>query len=285
MVIPVIILNYNSVSDCRKCISFLKRQRNVKLEIIIVDNCSPKNDCEAVKQLCKAQNCTFIQASSNQGYNAGNNIGLRYAVDKGYEYALIANPDMEFLQTDYLLCLVDKLRQDSSVVVVASDIVSLDGLHQNPMLRDGDWHGCFGWLTGLFKKKKADTYDFIDNYTENHYCSKVSGCCFLIRLDFVQSIGYLDENVFLYCEEAILSRQTEQKGFRMYYLADKQVVHAHVKNEKGDPIKRFNHWKQSRLYFIDHYSGDSWWGKQIAKLSMRMYVDVFGIMTKIRKML
>lgn len=26
------------------------------------------------------------------------NIGLRYAANKGYEYALIANPDMEFPQ-------------------------------------------------------------------------------------------------------------------------------------------------------------------------------------------
>lgn len=285
MTVPIIILNYNSSADCQKCVSFLKRQEGIDTELILVDNCSKEEDLIVLRTLAAEQGCTLIENKENHGYNAGNNIGLRYAVEKGYEYALIANPDMEFLQTDYLLCLVDKLQQDSSVVVVASDIVGLDGLHQNPMLRDGDWHGCFGWLTGLFKKKKADTYDFIDNYTESHYCSKVSGCCFLIRLDFVQSIGYLDENVFLYCEEAILSRQTEQKGFRMYYLADKQVVHAHVKNEKGDPIKRFNHWKRSRLYFIDRYSEDSWWGKEIAKLSMRMYVVAFEIMTKIRKTL
>lgn len=285
MTVPIIILNYNSSADCRKCVSFLKQQKGIDTELILVDNCSKEEDLIVLRTLAAEQGCTLIENKENHGYNAGNNIGLRYAVEKGYEYALIANPDMEFPQTDYLLCLVDKLQQDSSVVVVASDIVGLDGLHQNPMLRDGDWHSSFGWLTSLLKKKKADTYDFIDNYTENHYCSKVSGCCFLIRLDFVQSIGYLDENVFLYCEEAILSRQTEQKGFRMYYLADKQVVHAHVKNEKGDPVKRFKYWKRSRLYFIDRYSEDSWFGKQIAKFSMRMYVDVFGMVTKIRKML
>ncbi len=285
MTIPIIILNYNTSADCRKCVSFLKQQEGVNTEIILVDNCSKEESLIALRVLAAEQGCTLIENKENRGYNAGNNIGLRYAAKKGYEYALIANPDMEFPQTDYLLCLVDKLLQDSSVVVVASDIVGLDGLHQNPMFRDGDWRGCFGWLTSLLKKIKADTYDFIDNYTESHYCSKVSGCCFLIRLNFVQSIGYLDENVFLYCEEAILSRQTEQKGFRMYYLADKQVVHAHVKNEKGDPVKRFKHWKRSRLYFIDTYSGDCWFGREIAKLSMRMYVGIFSIIMRIKKML
>ena len=40
MKVAVIVLNYNSSTDCRKCISDLKRQEGVELEIIIVDNCS-----------------------------------------------------------------------------------------------------------------------------------------------------------------------------------------------------------------------------------------------------
>ena len=42
MKIPVILLNYNSSGDCRKCVSFLKRQEGVETEIVIVDNCSPQ---------------------------------------------------------------------------------------------------------------------------------------------------------------------------------------------------------------------------------------------------
>lgn len=281
--IPVIILNYNSAEDCKKCVSFLKKQEGVEVEIVIVDNCSRPDDLELVKELCKDEECTLLVNRENRGYSAGNNAGLKYAAEKGYQYALIANPDMEFPQRDYLFRLANKLEQSPEVVIVASDIVGLNGMHQNPMCRDDNWRGCFGWLTGFFKKKKKDTYDFIDNYRENHYCSKVSGCCFLIRMDFVHSIRYFDEQVFLYCEEAILSRQVEQKGLRMYYLADVQAVHAHVKNEKGDPIKRFEYWKRSRIYFINCYSGDSWWGKTVFKLSVRMYVFVLSVIFRLRK--
>ena len=71
MKVPVILLNYNSSADCRKCISDLKRQEGVSLEIIIVDNCSRKDDTLAVKELAEEQGCTFISAKENRGYNAG----------------------------------------------------------------------------------------------------------------------------------------------------------------------------------------------------------------------
>ena len=83
MKVPVILLNYNSSADCTKCVSDLKRQEGVELEIIIVDNCSREDDALAVEQLAKAEGCTFIAAKENRGYNAGNNLGLRYATGRG----------------------------------------------------------------------------------------------------------------------------------------------------------------------------------------------------------
>ena len=284
MKIATIILNYNSSADCHKCISYLKAQQGVEQEIVVVDNCSREDDRKAVETLCKEQSCTFIANKENKGYNAGNNVGLRYAAEKGYEYALITNPDMEFPQIDYLANLLAQMQEDEKIVICGSDIVGADGIHQSPMGKEGNWRGSFGWVKDIFgnKNKNNDAYKFIDNYKESHYCHKVSGCCFMIRIPFLKEIGFLDENVFLYCEEAILSRQVEIAGKRMYYLATAQAVHRHVKSEKGDPVKRFKVWGKSRCYFIDHYSKDHWLGKQIAKLSMRLYVLVFTLYNKIK---
>ena len=284
MKIAVIILNYNNSTDCSKCIGFLKQQQGIEQEIIVVDNCSREDDRNAVEALCKEQNCTFIANCENKGYNAGNNIGLRYAAEKGYEYALIANPDMEFPQKDYLAALLTKMQEDYKIVVCGSDIVGADGIHQSPMGKDGNWRGSFAWIKEIFgKKKKSDAYDFIDNYCESHYCHKVSGCCFMIRMSFLKDIDFFDEKVFLYCEEAILSSQVELAGKRMYYLATAQAVHRHIKSDKGDPVKRFKTWGKSRCYFIDKYSKDHWFGKQIAKLSMKTYVMTFVLYNKLKK--
>lgn len=284
MKIAIIILNYNSSADCCKCINFLKQQQGVDTEIIVVDNCSLEEDRKAVEIICKENDCTFIANNENKGYNAGNNAGLRYAVEKGYEYALIANPDMEFPQKDYLYRLAEKLQNDTDIVVCGSDIIGADGIHQSPMGKEGNWRNSFGWIKDILRRKKqGEAYDFIDNYKESHYCHKVSGCCFMIKTAFLEQINFFDEKVFLYCEEAILSRQVEIAGKKMYYLATAQAVHRHVKSEKGNPMKRFKTWGKSRCYFIDHYSQDSWIGKQIAKLSMKMYVLAFVIYNKLKR--
>lgn len=275
MKVAVIILNYNSSEDCQKCVSFLKRQEGVELDLILIDNCSP--DGGKVEALCQEEGCTFIPSKENRGYNAGNNIGLRYAANKGYKFALIANPDMEFPQTDYVKKLVETMKTDSNIVVAGSDIVGPNGVHQNPMMRDGDWRSSFGWIKGILAKQKTDAYDFIDNYAENHYCWKVSGCCLMVHLDFMKEIGFFDEYPFLYCEEAILSRQVEIADKRMYYTADIQAIHRHIASTKGDPIARFRQWKRSRIYFINRYSGDSWIGKKIACFSMQLYVGLFSL--------
>lgn len=281
MKVAVIILNYNSSDDCRKCVSFLKRQEGVELELILVDNCSPDGDKVAV--LCREQNCTFIASTENRGYNAGNNVGLRYAAERGYKYALIANPDMEFPQTDYVAKLVATMEKDPEIVVCGSDIVGANGVHQNPLVRDGNWVTSFGWVKGIFRKKQIDSYEFIDNYKDSHYCAKVSGCCLMVRMDFIQEIGFFDEYPFLYCEEPILSRQVEMTGRRMYYLADVQAIHRHIPSTKGNPVKRFQHWERSRLYFVNHYSGDSWIGKKVNIFSISLYVALYKIFYHIKR--
>lgn len=281
MKVAVIILNYNSYDDCRKCVVSLQRQKDIDLELILVDNNSPDRDRLAA--FAQEADCTFISSKENRGYNAGNNLGLRYAVECGYGYALIANPDMEFPQSDYIAKLVDVMESDHDIVVAGTDIIGSDGRHQSPMFRDGNWTESLDWIRSSFRKPKTDTYEFIDNYSESHYCAKVSGCCLMMRLDFIKEIGFFDENPFLYCEEAILARQVEAAGKRMYYTASLQAIHQHIPSKKGDSVKRFRRWKRSRIYFIERYSGDCWLGKKISILSISLYVLLLSFVMKIRK--
>ena len=175
MKIATILLNYNSANDCKKCIGYLLKQQGLLQEIIVVDNCSGNEEKNAIELFCKENDITFIANNTNSGYNAGNNVGLRYAAEQGYEFALIANPDMEFPQPNYIDKLLQPMIADKEVVVCGSDFVGLDGRHQSPMYRDGNWLGSWGWLIGIFIKQKTDTYDFIDKYTRSHFCAKVSG--------------------------------------------------------------------------------------------------------------
>lgn len=276
MKIPIIILNYNSSRDCRKCIGFLREQEGVETEIVVVDNLSPlPGEQESVRRLCREQGCTFIQARENRGYNAGNNIGLRYAAQKGYKYALIANPDMEFPQRDYLRRMAQEMDRRPEVAVMGSDIVGPEGDHQNPMGRDGEWRESFWWFRGifldpLFHRHRPSEAD--QDFARTRYCPKVGGCCLMVRMSYMEHIGYFDEGVFLFCEEAILCRQVERDGRRMLYLAEAQALHRHIKSEKGDPVRRYEAWLRSRKYFIRKYNREALPLKWLEMLSAHMYV-------------
>lgn len=276
--IPIIVLNYNSSSDCRKCVSYLKQQQGVDIEIILVDNCSKSDDLTALRSLSTEERCTLLENKENRGYNAGNNIGLRYAAEQGYQYALIANPDMEFPQTDYLHKLLSVMDKNESVVVAGSDIVTPEGIHQNPKDNGNDsWTGCFNWMKFIFhKKNNTATPDWVGNPHQSASCRILNGCCLMLRISFLKDIGFFDENVFLYGEETILGKQVEIIGKQAYYYADTYAIHNHVKSKEGNASFRFKHWKHSRLLYIKKYSGYPFYGKWLSLFSTHLYFFVLG---------
>ena len=246
MKVAIIILNYNSLNDCRKCISFLKQQEGIEFELILVDNCSA--EVNKVETFCKEEGCTFLSSKKNRGYNAGNNIGLRYAAQKGYEYALITNPDMEFPQINYVSSLITIMEKNREIVVVGSDIIGPNNMHQNPLDFVSFWSE-FLWPIDMIRNKllKKPIASILDS-TKSGYCPMLSGCCFGIRMDFLIRQNFFDENVFLYCEEPILAYQVKNSGLKLYYLADSLAIHRHIKSTKGNPYKRIMILCDSRNY-------------------------------------
>ena len=285
MKIAVIILNYNSSDDCRKCVGFLKRQEGVDLEILLVDNASRPEESRAVDVLCRKESLTFIPSVENRGYNAGNNIGLRYAAGKGYEYVMIANPDMEFPDIHYVARLSQELSAHGDVVVIGSDIVTPEGVHQNPKFRGKeDWKNCFKWVGDLIirRKSKDNVPEWVDRPDESRECRSLNGCCLLLRMDFLKDINFFDDRTFLYGEEPILGRQVELHDKKMYYYADVAAVHDHKKSREGSSAFCRKHWRNSQLIYIRYYSGQPWYGKLVAEFSCRIYFLLLGVFHSVR---
>ena len=96
--LAVIILNYNS---WKLTINFIKKQLlNISLpkntRIIVVDNNSSNDSLEHLEKLKIKYNYVLLSSNENNGYASGNNIGLKWAFDKGFEYGLVANTDIIF---------------------------------------------------------------------------------------------------------------------------------------------------------------------------------------------
>lgn len=274
-----VILNYNSTSVCKRCIADLRQQRAVELVLIVVDNASRANELEALKTFCSGSEIILLESKGNRGYSAGNNIGLRYAAEHGAELALIANPDMEFPDKDYLAKLTEAFDADDDVVVAASDIVDAAGVHINPQPPERGWRSAFQWLSWKVDPEKNRRKI---PFAESGACAKVAGCCFMIRLDFAKNIGFFDEYPFLYCEEAILAAQVVAAEKKMFYLADASAIHRHVDRPQSDPLPKFRQLRRSRIYYHRHYTQDNFFCKWLAVLSYDLWYVCAFVTVKLR---
>lgn len=252
--IMAVILNYNTMEDSEKCALLLKKQKKADLIITIVDNNSTDGKQEILKTFCEDNHIVFVENKKNQGFSAGNNIGLKKAAEYGCEYALIINPDVEIRDEYYIYHAISKMKSDKNIAVLGTDVLNIYHQHQNPMRETRFLEEVF-WPYVLVRNKLSKKLPFTKNYKKSGYCEKVSGCCFFIEMKFIQEINYLDENVFMYSEEPILAAFVKMQKKKEFYLHSETAFHMHRKAEKGNVSKRMEMLYNSRRYYLQKYSG------------------------------
>ena len=126
--VAVIILNYKSwqetIQEADLCNEFLKIDYQ---NIIIVDDDSPNDSYEMLSKENVNRKYVLIKSEENKGYASGNNIGMKYAFNEGYKYALILNNDIIIEDQKLIKKLIATFRKDSSLAVVNPDIYSPNG--------------------------------------------------------------------------------------------------------------------------------------------------------------
>ena len=131
--LAVIILNYNS---WKLTINFIKKQLlNISLpkntRIIVVDNNSSNDSLKHLEKLKIKYNYVLLSSNENNGYASGNNIGLKWAFDNGFEYGLVANTDIIFENSEDINKMLSIFKMDSRVGVVSPRVFTSSGVEMN----------------------------------------------------------------------------------------------------------------------------------------------------------
>ena len=86
----VVFVNYNGMKDTVEAIQSVENS-NYQADIIVVDNASLLNEAELLKeQFPKIQ---IIRSLENLGFSGGNNLGIKYGLENGYDYIILLNND------------------------------------------------------------------------------------------------------------------------------------------------------------------------------------------------
>lgn len=251
--LAIIILNYKSwketIKEAELCNSLLCVDYN---DIIIVDNASPNDSAVELEKEQINKGYIFLKSSTNSGYAAGNNIGMRYARGKGYKYAWILNNDIIIEDPQIINKLVGVFAKDSEVAVVNPDIYAPNGHMFN---RDAKKPTFFDLTFGANRyRKNARKIQDLGGYA---YVYRPQGCCMMVDLDKMQEIDYMDEHTFLYVEEPILAERLLKQNYRCACCIETKIIHNHSTTVKSvfdkNQVIKIN--GKSFRYYLKEYRG------------------------------
>jgi len=164
---------------------------------------------------------TLIETGANLGYAGGNNVGLRYALNQGFAYFWLLNDDT-VVPPDALKPLVERLERDSHVGLCGSTLRYYAAPDVNQELG-----GCAYYpLLGMARRLGSDTpaSDAIDAQAVERRLGFVSGAAAFVSRPFLEDVGLMCEDYFLYCEE--IDWATRARGrYHLAYAPDSIVYH------------------------------------------------------------
>jgi len=261
MDLSIIILNYKTNGLVKQCVkNIIVATANLDYEIIVVDNDSQ----DGIQQMLKENfpQVKFIQTGSNLGFAAGNNTGIKEAQGK---YLMILNPDVTVLDGS-IEKMIKFMEANPAVGLVGPKLINPNGSYQISCRTFTKTKHIILLRTPLGKlasaKQCLDKHLMVDfDRLTNKEVDWLHGACLLARKSAVNEIGMFDERYFMYVEDIDWCRRFWLANYKVYYLADAQMVHL---LEKASDHGSWNFWKLNKstrwhiaswLKYLLKYSG------------------------------
>lgn len=239
----IVLLNWNGWRDTDACLESLKGLSYPNFNVVVVDNASSDASEERLRELHSG--LTLLQSGANLGFAGGNNVGLRYALGHGAQYVWLLNNDT-LVEPDALTELVEKLRRDPGLGLCGSTLLyesardtvqALGGAHYNP------WLGTVKHIGHHERWPQA-----VDEGTVEAQLSYLIGASTLVSRAFLEQIGLLQDDYFLYFEELDWAARARGR-FRLGYAAKSVVYH-----KEGSSIGGNDRAKSAKSYTADLYA-------------------------------
>ncbi len=244
MKISIVTLNFNGSTETLELLKSLKEQADSNFEIIVIDNASEEDDFAhlqaGIDQLIHSFPLTTSQVgypqvkvmrnSENFGFSGGNNVGIRQSLQNRASWVVLLNNDT-WVERDFIERLRAKLN-------VSEDIV---GIPLNEGSRTA-YCGKIQWFKPtLIHRPTCDV---------GHSWIYAVGGAIAIHKEVFEKIGLLDENYFLYFEDADFSIRARKAKIPISIFCDTMIYHKISSSTKklGSPLLLRYHYRNA-LYF------------------------------------
>lgn len=157
----------------------------------------------------------FIQTGENLGFAGGNNVGIKYVLAKNdSDYVLLLNNDT-VVDPNFLNEMVKVAIKDKKIAIVGSIIA--DYYTEKIVFTNSK----------IDKKLKGKIkLDYLNSCKDYWETERVSGSSMMIKLEYILKYNlFLDENLFLYCEEIDICLRANKKHNLKIVTAGKSKIY------------------------------------------------------------
>ena len=246
--IGIVLINYKDyaekfIEECRDTL----RTQTFPIEqttVYIIDNAGNDETMNYLHQICPEAK-VYLRPDGN--YSAGNNLGIKKALEDGCDYVVITNMDTRF-DKDWLLELYTaaKIRPDagmiqSKVLLYPADLSKPEEFKINTVGNFIQYLG-FGFTDGY--NLLNSEYKNTDIAEIKGYCS---GCSQIISREVLERIGSYNEEYYMYHDDIEMGWRAKLAGYKLY-LAPKSIIFH--KYEFGRSVRMLYYMERNRFIAI-----------------------------------
>jgi GT2 family glycosyltransferase len=250
--ITLVIVSFNTREILLRCLGSIKKHtQEISYEVIIIDNSSEDGTVEDLVELFPE--VKVIANKDNRGFSAANNQGI--VASKGRRVALL-NPDTLLTENSFKK-IIDFMEEHPEFSILGTGIVDENNQPCPIRLWEDTPQDAVLKIIGLYNPASELKKMGLMRAKE---AKVISGCCFVVSRDLIESIGLMDENYFLYNEEDDLCRRARKVGKKICFYPETSVQHLHGQSTHQDRHRKkvMIEAYRSNLYFYSKYYSCIW---------------------------
>ncbi|MBY0229822.1 MAG: glycosyltransferase family 2 protein, partial [Gemmataceae bacterium] len=212
----IVLVDFDGLADTRKCLASLHGQAG-ECRVVVVDNASR----EVVAPVLAPEFpwAHYLRNGVNGGWAGGNNVGIRFALERGAGLVVLLNNDTT-VSPGFASRLRAAADAHPAFGVLGPVIYYMD--EPAKVMTDGtlfnrpEEKGFFQRLPVPVAPAEPPPVAEVDI---------VNGCCMAIRREVFQRIGLIDERFFLIHEESDFCLRARRAGWRSGVIGEGLVWH------------------------------------------------------------
>jgi len=210
--IIAVVVWYNGLKWVNKCLDSL-RNSDCKLTTVVIDNGSTDGSIEQIK--AHFPDVILIESETNLGFGKANNIGIKYALERGADYIFLLNQDA-WINNNTISNLINVASKNLEYGIVSP--VHLNGTNTGLDLnfsRNVSAISCPGFYSDLYINALKDIYS-----VEN-----INAAAWLITAKCIGVVGLFEPAFHLYGEDDNYIQRIKFHQFKLGLVPSAAIYH------------------------------------------------------------